>query len=266
MSEQQHPDSRAFEHVADLYERARPGYPPAAVAWIAERLALGPGRTILDLGAGTGKLTRDLVATGARVVAVEPGDEMRARLAEAVPGVEALAGAGESIPLPDSSVDGVTVAQAFHWFRADEALREIHRVIRPGGRLALIWNERDPDDELQRSVSELLKPFYPPQRPRVIVRGREALEASPLFGAVEEGVFRFADELDADGLAERIATISFVASAPASRGAELARRVCELAAERGGRVHFPYVTRVFVSAAETRGTGPGPSERATDAN
>ena len=122
----------SFETVADAYERARPGYAPAAVEWIAERLPFG---RVLDLAAGTGKLTRQLVARGADVVAVEPGEEMRAVLARVVPGVEVLAGSAEAIPLPDESVDTVTVAQAFHWFRAEEALAEIHRVLRPGGLL-----------------------------------------------------------------------------------------------------------------------------------
>ena len=123
-----------------------PGYPDEAVAWVAERLGIGPGRDVLDLAAGTGKLTRQLVPLGARIVAVEPIDAMRAELERAVPAVEALAGTAEAIPLPDGSVDAVTCAQAFHWFRADEAVREIRRVLRPGGGLALLWNGRDLDD------------------------------------------------------------------------------------------------------------------------
>jgi ubiquinone/menaquinone biosynthesis C-methylase UbiE len=116
VSELQHPDSRAFELVADLYERVRPGYPPEAVHWLAERLDLRSGRIVLDLGAGTGKLTRALVETGAEVLAVEPGDAMRAELERVLPQVQALRGSAESIPLPDGSVDAITAAQAFHWF------------------------------------------------------------------------------------------------------------------------------------------------------
>src|SRR5947207_16006721 len=130
VSELQHPDSRSFELVADLYERARPGYPPEAIAWLAEQLDLRAGRTVLDLGAGTGKLTRALVATGAHVIAVEPGDAMRAELSRAVPEAQALCGAAEEIPLPDASLDAIAVGQAFHWFRHDEALPELHRVLR----------------------------------------------------------------------------------------------------------------------------------------
>src|SRR5712691_235676 len=156
VSELQHPDSRSFELVADLYERARPGYPQEAIDWVARKIGLGRASTVLDLGAGTGKLTRQLLETGARVVAVEPGDAMRAELVRAVPGVQALRGSAEDIPLPDDSVDAVTVGQAFHWFRHDEALPEIHRVLRAGGAIALIWNSRDQEAALQREVDEVL--------------------------------------------------------------------------------------------------------------
>ena len=111
----------SFEGVAEQYERARPLYSDEAVAWLVERLGIGPGWTVLDLAAGTGKLTRQIVALGAAVVAVEPGDEMRGVLERVVPAAEALAGTAEEIPLPAGSVDAVTVGQAFHWFRQQEA-------------------------------------------------------------------------------------------------------------------------------------------------
>ena len=125
--------SAAVDTVAESYERRRPEYPPAIVEWLGDRLDLEPGTTVLDLAAGTGKFTRSLVTTGARVIAVEPLDEMRAQLEAALPGVEALAGTAEAIPLPDESVDAVTAAAAFHWFDTEPALAEIHeshRVLR----------------------------------------------------------------------------------------------------------------------------------------
>lgn len=249
MSEQ-HPDSRGFELVADLYEHSRPGYPADALRWFTESLELRAGRTVLDLGAGTGKLTRDLLATGARVIAIEPGDQMRARLESAVPGAEVHAGVAEAIPVPDGEVDAVTAGQAFHWFRFDEALLEVHRVLRPGGGLALIWNERDPEDDLQREISTLLRPFVPPGRARVTEVGwREAVEESRFFGPLEERRYRFVEELDAELLRERIATISFVASALESERAWLDRELRELAETRGGRVCFAYLTQAFVVRA-----------------
>jgi ubiquinone/menaquinone biosynthesis C-methylase UbiE len=250
MTELQHPDSRGFELIADVYERARPGYPTEVVDWIAERLGLGSGRTVLDLGAGTGKLSRSLVATGARVLALEPGDEMRARLAAAVPEAEPVAAGAESIPLPDASVDAATAGQSFHWFRFAEAVPEVHRVLRPGGGLALIWNERDPDDRLQREFAQLLQPFMPSgrRRGRVAERGwREAIEGSGLFTPFEDHQTRFADELDADALVERMATVSFVASASPVKRAELEQGLRRFAAAAGGVVPFAYLTQAYVT-------------------
>jgi SAM-dependent methyltransferase len=248
VSELQHPESRSFELVADVYERARPGYPPEAVSWIAERLGLRPGRTVLDLGAGTGKLTRALLETGARVIAVEPGDAMRAELERAAPGAEALRGSAEDIPLLDKSVDAITVGQAFHWFRHELALPEIHRVLRAGGGVALVWNSRDPDEPLHREIGALLAPFVPPDRPPS-EDWATRLGESELFGKLEERRFAFVQELDADGLAERIASVSFVAAAPSEARRELDRCLRRVAESLGGRVDFPYVTAAYVSFA-----------------
>jgi SAM-dependent methyltransferase len=130
-----------FGEVADGYERARPTYPAAVLAALADRAGVGPGARVLDLGAGTGKLTRQLAALGADVTAVEPSAGMRAACAGAVPGVPVLDGTAEAIPAGDGSMDVVAVAQAFHWFRTAPALDEIARVLRPGGWLALVWHE-----------------------------------------------------------------------------------------------------------------------------
>jgi SAM-dependent methyltransferase len=248
VSDLQHPESRSFELVADVYERARPGYPPDAVAWISDRLDLREGRTVLDLGAGTGKLTRALLTTGARVIAVEPGDKMRARLEQAAPGAEALRGAAEEIPLLDDSVDAITVGQAFHWFRHDEAIPELHRVLRPGGGVALVWNSRDPDNPLQKEISELIAPFVPSGRPDPEEWPRP-LGESELFGPLEKRRFPFVQELDSDAVAERIASVSFVAAAPAEARHELDAAVRRAADKLGGRIPFVYVTRAYVSFA-----------------
>ena len=139
----------AFSDVADAYERGRPTYPDDAVRWLVGE----EPRDVVDLGAGTGKLTRSLVALGHRVTAVEPLDEMRSQLVGALPGVQALAGSAESIPLPAASADAVTCAQAFHWFDHAVALPEIARVLRPHGQLALVWNSRDDRDPWMARLS-----------------------------------------------------------------------------------------------------------------
>jgi SAM-dependent methyltransferase len=132
-----------FGSAAGAYERARPTYPAAAVAWLADALALGPGTTVADVAAGTGKFTRLLVHRGATVLAIEPVDGMRTQLVAAVPGVPALGAVAEALPLRPGSLDAITVAQAIHWFDRASALAELHRVLRPGGRLGVIGNHRD---------------------------------------------------------------------------------------------------------------------------
>ncbi|MCU1502912.1 MAG: methyltransferase, partial [Ilumatobacteraceae bacterium] len=135
--------ARSFDATAAAYELGRPGYPLAAIDWWAAQGAFPAGGRVLDLAAGTGKLTRALVDRGCEVVAVEPLANMRAQLADVLPAVALLDGTAEAIPLPDASIDSVFVGQAFHWFDQPAALAEIHRVLRPGGGLGLIWNDED---------------------------------------------------------------------------------------------------------------------------
>ncbi len=131
--------SLSFGSEAAAYERGRPSYPPEAIDWLLPAGA----RDVLDLGAGTGKLTTRLVERGLDVVAVDPLAEMLELLSSALPDTPALLGTAEQIPLPDNSVDAVLVAQAWHWFDAERAAAEVARVLRPGGRLGLVWNARD---------------------------------------------------------------------------------------------------------------------------
>jgi SAM-dependent methyltransferase len=134
---------RGFEAEAETYDRARPTYPPDAVRWLTDNLGIRPGRCVVDLAAGTGKLTEPLLAAGANLAAVEPVGAMRAQLRGKLPRVPALAGVAEALPFATDSLDAVVVAQAFHWFDAKRALAELARVVRVGGRLGLIWNARD---------------------------------------------------------------------------------------------------------------------------
>jgi SAM-dependent methyltransferase len=242
-----------FGKVAESYERARPDYPAAGVAWLAERLRLEPGRTVVDLAAGTGKLTRLLVPTGATVIAVEPVAGMRAQLEHAVPGVLAVEGRAEHIPLLDASADAFTVAQAFHWFASSEALDEIARVLRPGGRLGLIWNMRDQSNELQRKLSELIEPLRGDEQTHVGEGWRSVLNAHPGFGAVEEASFRHEQVLDADGVAERVRSISFVAMLAPERQEEVLAQAREFAGP--GEVVLPHETKVFATPLLEQGTG-----------
>ena len=129
----------SFGSAAGLYDVSRPSYPPEAVRWMLGKASL----RVVDLGAGTGIFSRLVASLGHDVVAVEPDSGMRARLAAASPGITVLPGSAEAVPLPDSSVDAVVAAQAYHWFDNDEARLEILRLLRPGGVFAPIWNIRD---------------------------------------------------------------------------------------------------------------------------
>ncbi len=225
-----------------MYERARPDYPDAAVDWIVEALELAPGAHVVDVGAGTGKFARQLVARGARITGVEPIAEMRALFERTVPGAEALDGTAESMPLDDEVADGITVAQAFHWFDAERTPREFHRVLRPGAGVALIWNMRDETKPLQQAYDATLRPYKGEDYPE---RGRQAqpLTDSPLFGEVEERQFVYSQAMDADGLVARTESVSFVAQLPDDERAALLDRVRALAPAR--TFEFLYVTKVF---------------------
>ncbi|MBW3593666.1 MAG: class I SAM-dependent methyltransferase [Actinobacteria bacterium] len=230
-----------------MYERARPGFPPEAVAHMVERLAIGAGTDVLDLGAGTGKLARVLAETGARVVAVEPLAAMRAKLAELAPGVAALEGTAEEIPLEDSSVDAVVVAQAFHWFRGAEALAEIHRVLRPDGGLALLWNRRDMSDPIQRAFERAIAAHRGDAPAHRSGRWRDAVDATELFDPLAEATFPNVQRLQRDALVGRVASISFVAALPEEARRAVIAEVAALAPDPPATLVFPYVTEVYLT-------------------
>jgi ubiquinone/menaquinone biosynthesis C-methylase UbiE len=189
------------------------------------RLGLEAGRVVVDLAAGTGKLTRRLVPTGARVVAVEPLAEMREQLARAAPGAEVVDGTAEAMPLEAASVDGVTVGQAFHWFDPELASVEIARVLRPGGALALVWNIRDLSDPLQARVNELLRPVRRDTPSEHEQPWRAVLDSSPLFGPAEERSFPWVQAHTTEELVDRIASVSFVAKLEPGAREELLAQV-----------------------------------------
>lgn len=232
-------DERAasFARVADAYERARPGYPADAVRWLAGEAPCD----VVDLGAGTGKLTRTLVELGHRVVAVEPLDEMLDQLRDAAPGVTSVAGTGESMPLPDASADVVTCAQAFHWFDPGPALVEIARVLRPGGRLALVWNVRD---ERTPWVTELSDAMVGRTG---VDRHSDAIEESGLYGPVEHATFEHTQRVDREALRELVLSRSFCAVLSEEERAPIFERVDVLFDEHaaGGVLTLPYLVECF---------------------
>lgn len=241
-------DSRrmAFGEVAAIYDRSRPDYPPDAVRWL---VGSDEPRRVLDLGAGTGKLTRRLRELGHDVVAVDPDDKMLQALSSASPEVTALVGGGEQIPVSDESVDVVVAGQSYHWFGGPAAHTEIARVLRPGGVFGPVWNIRDDRVDWVRALSELIGSGEdtwtawdgtPPQ-------------VGPDFGPVDSAEFAFDSPHDLVGLQEVVGSRSYVLTlSPAERQAVL-DRVAELA-----RTHedlrdkdtfaLPYVTYAYRAA------------------
>jgi SAM-dependent methyltransferase len=246
-----HPSAaQGFGRAADAYERGRPGYPEAAVARLVEVLGIGPGRAVVDLAAGTGKLTRQLLPSLADLVAIEPVASMRARLAAALPAVRVEAGTAEALPLPDGTADTVVVGQAFHWFDGPRALAEIHRVLRPGGGLGLIWNVRDESVPWVAELTGIMEPYRGDAPRYQSGRWREAFAASSLFRPLREHGFRHEQRGNRAMVRDRVGSVSFVASLEEADRAGLLAEVDELLdrhpALRGrATVTLPYRTDVF---------------------
>ena len=239
----------SFGAGADIYERVRPTYPDTAVDWLVP-----PGaRQVVDLGAGTGKLTRSLVARRLDVTAVEPSAGMLDQLRVAVPGAAALVGSAEAIPLPDASVDLIVVAQAWHWFDAARAAAEAARVLRPGGSLAQIWNTRDTTIDWVARFGAIADRGHPNEG----YAGPPTLDAS--FGPVERWTTTWGLPLDRRGLRDLTSSRSaYLAMDEAARRATLGDidvlfdDVATPAEDDPTRpiVTMPYVTRCFRARRE----------------
>ena len=237
-----------FGRAAEAYELGRPGYADAAVDFLATRLRLAPGSVVVDLGAGTGKLSLRLAATGARVIAVEPVAAMRALIPA---GVEAVAGTAEAIPCGNGTADAVTCAQAFHWFEAEAALAEIHRVLRPGGGFAVVANVRDESDPLQRAFLDVLGRYRGHPSLEDASRPAELLAGDPRFAPPEVHRFPHVHRLDAEALVAQAASESSIAVLDNAARAEALREFRALAAG-AGELELHYVTEVCTTRLPTR--------------
>jgi SAM-dependent methyltransferase len=247
------PEALAFGPKANEYEKGRPDYPPGAVGWLVDALRINNSSTVVDLAAGTGKLTRLLVSTGARVIAVEPVAGMREVLSSVVPAAEVLEGTAEQMPLPDSSAGAVTVAQAFHWFRGAEALAEIHRVLVPQGRLGLIWNRRDMDQPVQSELAGVMKDHRGDTPSQETGAWMAAFRETQLFGPLTEADFSMEQVVDREQLVARVLSVSFMAGLPSDEQARVANEVDEIAGRYGDPVTLSYTTRVYWCEALVQG-------------
>lgn len=233
-----------FNAATGAYDRGRPSYPDDALAWMCDQAGVRRGALLLDLGAGTGKMTALLAGRGARVVACEPVASMRHALHASLPGVPVVASTAESLPFASATFDAMVAAQAFHWFEAPIALAEIARVLRPGGGLALVWNERDESvpwvAELTRVIRwDVCMPY------QVGTDWRETLDASDRFTPAARARFAHVQTMDADLLVDRVLSTSYIAAMAPDEQQAIAVRVRALAAPLGDRFDLPYVTEAF---------------------
>jgi len=216
--------SRGFEAEAEAYDRARPSYPADAIGWLADSLRIGPGRRVMDLAAGTGKLTERLAGLGAQLVAVEPVGAMRGRLRHRLPGVPVLAGVAEALPFAAGSLDAVVVAQAFHWFDADRALSELARVVRTRGRLGLIWNARARGVDWVDAVWSVMDSVETDAPWREHGDGKtsaQRIEEHAPWSDWTEATFSHVQYCSRDDLVDRVRSVSHVAVLPQARQREV---------------------------------------------
>jgi SAM-dependent methyltransferase len=235
----------SFGAAAPAYDRYRPGYPEPAVAWV---IGASPPVRVVDLGAGTGILTRALLRIGCEVVPVEPDPAMRAQLAAATPGITAMAGSAEGIPLDDGSIDAVVAGQAYHWFDPDRAHGEAARVLHRGGTFGVLWNLRDESVSWVAAVSAIINEAREPGSPPESDRRPAAF--GPRFGPVDRAEFAHTTRHTPDNLLAMLRTRSYflVASSERRRAFEQAvRDVLRTHPDVAGRDTFelPYRTVAY---------------------
>jgi SAM-dependent methyltransferase len=247
--------AEGFAIAGDAYEKGRPDYPRPAIELLTDTLHLDAASTVLDLGAGTGKLTRLLVPMAAEVIALEPVEGMRRKLVQMVPSATVIDGVAEAIPLPEASVDGAVAAQSFHWFHGDLALPEIHRVLKPGRRLCLVWNVRDERVDWVARFSAILDRHGRDAPRHWTGAWRRAFAETAFFTPLGEREFAHEQELDLDGLLERAASISYISALPMKKRYSVLNEVRDVVAthpDLAGRCMYTFPYRTLVASYERR--------------
>ncbi len=239
-----------FERAGDSYERGRPEYPQEAIEFLINTLQIGTASSVLDLGAGTGKFTKLLAQSKAKIAAVEPVEGMRKKFQSLYPDIEALKGSAENIPVENSSADVVVAAQAFHWFNGPQALSEIHRALKPGGKLGLIWNARDESLAWIAELTRIIDPLEGGAPRYKTMNWKKCFEDTKLFSPLQLKHFSYTQTGTIETVVDRIASISFISALAESQKQQVLQRVRTLVqthpdTKSQSEIKLPYRTDVF---------------------
>jgi SAM-dependent methyltransferase len=242
--------AKGYQSAADKYQRGRPDYAPQVFTWLRDKLGAEPNSIVVDLGAGTGKFTKRICDISEHVIAVDPVDAMREKLAADLPQVEVIKGTADKMPLDDDSVDILVCSQSFHWFASSAAVAEIHRILKPGGRFGLVWNVRDERTDWVAELTKIITP-YEGDAPRYYKGDWREPFPAPGFGLLEETRFVNAHiGTPEDVIFNRFMSVSFIAAQDETTRADIEGQIRNLitthpALMGKSEVVFPYVTECF---------------------
>lgn len=239
-----------FDRASDAYERGRPDYPVEAIDFLVKQFDIKPSSQMVDLAAGTGKFTKYLFPFNNHVIAVEPVERMRHKFSTLYPAMHVLNGSAEYIPVVTESIDVVTVAQAFHWFNGGKALEEIRRVLKPNGKLGLIWNVRDESVSWVRELSQIIDPYEGTTPRYSSMNWKEAFDETPFFKPLQHAVFNYRHLSTVETILDRVNSISFISALPEQDKNYVINEVRRLienhsATKNLSQIPFPYLTHIY---------------------
>lgn len=241
-----------FQNSSQAYQKGRPDYPRQGVDFFIQEFGIGAATKVLDLAAGTGKFTQALVASGASLCAVEPVKGMRDQFQAFLPQITVVDGTAEKIPFVDESFDCVFVAQSFHWFQAHVAAKEIHRVLRPKGKIGLLWNVRDESQSWVQEMSKLLDEYEGSTPRYMTMQWKAPFDELVLFAPLQRKVFAHYQEGNEEELIQRVTSISFIAALPSEKQQKVIQDFknilqAPLRNQSEGKIRLPYICNIYWS-------------------